>query len=30
VVQRADAGARVSGYGLRVVLKALKRPCSPF
>jgi hypothetical protein len=30
VVQRADAGERVSGYSLRVALEALKQPGSPF
>ncbi|WP_259375509.1 hypothetical protein [Azohydromonas lata] len=30
MVQRADAGERVSGYSLRVALDALKRPGSPF
>jgi hypothetical protein len=29
-MQRANAGARVSSYSLRVVLKALKRLGSPF
>ena len=30
MVQRADAGERVSGYSLRMALDALKRPGSPF
>lgn len=30
MVQRADAGERVSGYNLHGALNALKRPGSPF